>query len=122
MGLDMYLYKKKKGLTNYEEVAYWRKANQIHAWFVNYIQDGEDDCGSYQVTPAQLEYLITDCKTALSGHSKAESILPSQAGFFFGSTNYDEGYFEDLEDTVKMLQTVLLELKDGEELFYQSSW
>lgn len=28
MGLDMYLYKEKS-----EEVAYWRKANAIHAWF-----------------------------------------------------------------------------------------
>lgn len=27
-----------------EEVAYWRKANAIHAWFVERVQGGEDDC------------------------------------------------------------------------------
>ena len=26
-------------------VAYWRKFNALHNWFVNNIQDGKDDCG-----------------------------------------------------------------------------
>ena len=26
------------------EAGYWRKANQIHGWFVNKCQDGVDDC------------------------------------------------------------------------------
>lgn len=33
-----------------EQVAYWRKANQIHRWFVNIVQGGEDDCNPYEVT------------------------------------------------------------------------
>jgi len=28
-----------------EEAIYWRKSNQIHKWFVDTCQDGEDDCG-----------------------------------------------------------------------------
>lgn len=27
-----------------EEIGYWRKANHIHAYFVDMVQDGEDDC------------------------------------------------------------------------------
>ena len=27
-----------------EEVGYWRKANAIHKWFVDNVQDGNDDC------------------------------------------------------------------------------
>ena len=28
-----------------EELGYWRKANQIHRWFVENVQDGVDNCG-----------------------------------------------------------------------------
>ena len=27
-------------------LAYWRKANQVHAWFVEQVQGGKDDCGT----------------------------------------------------------------------------
>jgi len=31
-----------------ENVGYWRKANHIHAWFVENVQNGVDDCkGNY---------------------------------------------------------------------------
>ena len=48
--------------TKDEEVGYWRKANQIHNWFVENVQDGEDDCGSYEVSKWQLEELLDICK------------------------------------------------------------
>jgi homoserine trans-succinylase len=48
-----------------EEVAYWRKANQIHQWFVQNVQDGNDDCGSYDVTKEELQQLVDLCKTVL---------------------------------------------------------
>lgn len=28
----------------WKEIGYWRKANHIHKWFVDCVQDGEDDC------------------------------------------------------------------------------
>ena len=30
--------------------AYWRKSNQIHKWFVDNVQGGEDNCGDYYVS------------------------------------------------------------------------
>ena len=32
-----------------EEVGYWRKANQIHNWFVKNVQKDQDDCKEYRV-------------------------------------------------------------------------
>jgi len=29
------------------DYAYWRKANQIHNWFVENVKDGVDNCGNY---------------------------------------------------------------------------
>lgn len=40
-----------------EQVAYWRKANAIHKWFVDHVQDGVDDCGHYEVSTDQLHEL-----------------------------------------------------------------
>ena len=47
MGLDMYLVKKKKyarkTYENMEEIAYWRKANHIHNYFVNEVVKPKED-------------------------------------------------------------------------------
>jgi hypothetical protein len=53
----------------------------------------------------------------------AEGVLPTQSGFFFGKTGYDEDYLADLRDTVAIVDRVLgdLALKDCE-FTYQSSW
>src|SRR5437764_462698 len=45
-----------------EEVAYWRKANHIHKWFVDNVQDGVDDCKEYYVTREQLQELLSRCE------------------------------------------------------------
>lgn len=36
---------------------YWRKANQIHNWFVQNVQNWVDDCGEYNVSHEKLEEL-----------------------------------------------------------------
>lgn len=49
-----------------EEIGYWRKANQIHKWFVDNVQDGVDDCDyHHEVTKEKLEKLLDTCKTVL---------------------------------------------------------
>lgn len=100
--------------------AYWRKANQIHKWFVDNVQDGEDDCGAYDVSREQLKDLIELCQKVLADHSLAKELLPNSEGFFFGSQDYDEYYFGDLEDTIKQL-TPLLDTEEGG-FEYRSSW
>ena len=41
-----------------EDVGYWRKANAIHGWFVDNVQDGTDDCGTYSVSRESLKELL----------------------------------------------------------------
>lgn len=49
-----------------EEVGYWRKANHIHSWFVENIQDGADDCKYHrEVTKEDLEELLDVCEAVL---------------------------------------------------------
>ena len=106
-------------------VAYWRKANQIHKWFVKNVQDGEDDCEKYSVDWEQLVALKAICKEVLENPELAESELPTGGGFFFGSTQYGEDYLEQLKDTVKQLDKILNNpiFKDGGGDFeYRASW
>jgi hypothetical protein len=107
------------------QVGYWRKANQIHEWFVTNVQNGEDDCKAYYVEPDTLVELHRLCLEVLDDNSKAETLLPvSAGGFFFGSYEYDEYYFEQLKDTAEMIRKILdnPKLATGWDFYYQSSW
>ncbi len=104
-------------------VAYWRKANAIHQWFVVNVQDGEDDCREYPVSLEHLTDLVNLCNQVLANREMAEDELPPQPGFFFGSTDIDEYYWADLNDTVTQLTRIINDprLKDHY-LTYQASW
>lgn len=102
------------------EALYWRKANAIHKWFVDNCQEGEDDCGNYYVGREQLEELRQLVLEVLD--TKDASKLPPQAGFFFGSTEVDDWYWEDLRNTAAGLERVLNEFPEQWEFEYHSSW
>jgi hypothetical protein len=117
MGLDMML------IHDGNEVAYWRKANHIHKWFVDNVQGGVDDCGAYKVTQEQLIQLHNTCNEVLNNPNLAEQLLPTQPGFFFGGTDYYEWYYNDLRNTVQIIDEIL-EYKSYclDDLYYSSSW
>lgn len=108
-----------------QEVGYWRKANHIHAWFVDNVQSGEDDCGEYLVTPEDLLKLKSLCEAVIEDRSSTTSakLLPTQSGFFFGGTDYDEHYYDDCQNTIEIINQVLADFNPDEEmLYYSSSW
>jgi hypothetical protein len=101
----------------------WRKANQIHEWFVQNVQGGEDDCKKYRVDLNQLRDLVELCKKALAYRDRAEELLPPQAGFFFGSQEIDEYYFGNLMDTIEKLEPFTTDPSwEMWDFYYQSSW
>jgi len=104
-----------------EEVMYWRKSNYIHKWFVDNCGGGNDNCQEYYVSEEQLKELLTLCKEVLANKASAKDILPTQSGFFFGGTDCDDYYFEDIEQTANEL-TKLLEEKGSGDFYYQASW
>lgn len=122
----------------FKEIVYWRKANQIHKWFVDNVQEGIDDCGYYEVSKQHIEKLLEICELILDegiiiklqeeeriiqNKELCEALLPTQSGFFFGGTEYDEWYIKDLEYTVQELKKILKEFDfENEYLIYTSSW
>lgn len=140
MGLDMYLSAKKylqddavkvdvegagdMKLTHLTyEAMYWRKANAIHAWFVENVQDGEDNCQEYYVSRENLEALMELCGEVIANPDNAAELLPPESGFFFGAAEVDDWYWENVKRTHEELKTLLLLDMDINWSFtYQSSW
>lgn len=145
------------------QIGYWRKANHIHRWFVDNVQDGVDDCRNAYCTLEQLKDLLETCKLVLKnsklvpgkiciGHkieidkltsdkiidiptllyedgkviedfSIAAEHLPTTEGFFFGSTDYNEFYLNDVIETIAILEKcITLEDITPVDFYYHSSW
>lgn len=107
------------------DLGYWRKANAVHGWFVRNVQDGVDDCGSYAVDIEQLRALRNICAKVLE--TRDAEALPPTAGFFFGSTDVDDFYWDDLRVTVDICDKAsqLLDSNKNQRWWrftYQSSW
>lgn len=136
-------------------VAYWRKANHIHKWFVDNLQNGEDNCQRSYVSREKLNELLSVCHEVvknselIAGHYAAgrkytpetgwediyeegqviarpevvAELLPTQEGFFFGGTGYDQWYLEVVKNTISQLEDVLAEYQDKDvDFYYQASW
>lgn len=104
-----------------EEVGYWRKANHIHKWFVDNVQDGVDDCDEYEVEEEKLRELLEICKQIVEDKSKAPELLQTNSGFFFGGTEYDDYYYGAVIETMDIIESVLSENSDSQ-FYYRASW
>ncbi len=117
MGLDMYLSRKARA-DETEDVGlmYWRKANHIHRYFTEGVE--EDNCTQIKVTEEDLVGLIDKCMDVLDRRESAKELLPTQSGFFFGNVEYNEYYFSDIRDTLEGLSNVLKVIEPNDELYY----
>lgn len=120
-----------KHLTINVPLMYWRKANAIHKWFVDNCQEGVDECQKAYVSREQLEQLLALIEEIQAAkHSidqtkvKAliEEKLPPCEGFFFGSTDVDEFYFMDIDETQAALKCILAMPVQFDGYNYHSSW
>jgi hypothetical protein len=101
------------------EAMNWRKANAIHGWFVRRCQDGKDECQESYVSREQLKELVELCHEALD--KPDHEVLEPTAGFFFGSYEKDEWYYQDLKATIEGIEKAL-ELPESFQFYYQASW
>jgi hypothetical protein len=100
-----------------QHIAYFRKVNFVYAYFSPKLIDEVA-----WVTREDLIDLINRCEKVLKDHFLAETLLPTQSGFFFGSTEYDDWYFYDVEDCKKQMSKLLKGLKDDELIYVAMSW
>lgn len=115
-------------LTNDEEygVGYWRKFNALHDYMVNVVGSGEDDGSTIYVSDKECQQILDICKKIQKNHELAPSLLPTVDGFFFGSTEYDDWYFKNIDYTVDLFTDLIefLHTDAGRQFTvqYDASW
>jgi hypothetical protein len=161
MGLDMYLQRRKNMLQQefsdaYDDklsgIIYWRKANAIHKYFVDYgaLENmGAPNVGYYYITKEQLLNLLERITAILNGEKHTETdtyfdavemkevsneveynlnkelateLLPTESGFFFGSTDYDYWYYRNLVRTSQLIKAEIAAVPDNGTWYYYASW
>lgn len=117
MGLDMYIND-----DNDSQIAYWRKFNALHNWFVKYVQDGVDECQrSRPLTKQDIERIIYVLEAVNKDPVVGKELLPTSSGFFFGDTGYGEYYMEDVRESIPVFKK-LLDIVEKKNIYYQASW
>ena len=116
MGLDMYFTP-----ISLNDGMYLRKANAIHHYIVDTHADGVDDCQVIALDSDDLKALHDRVKAVLSDRSLAPELLPTSPGFFFGSLEYDDWYFDQLEYFDREM-SALMRRGDWDYIQYRASW
>lgn len=109
------------GLTVSLPIGYWRKANAIHNWIVQNCADGVDECQRIFISHEKAKELVDTCKKVVATPKLADELLPPAVGFFFGSTDIDEWYLNDLKRTIEIFEKAF----NAPDIFgvsYQASW
>lgn len=102
-----------------DSIAYFRKSNFLYSYFES---DMNDEGTMAVVDKWAVEDIIQRCKEVLADHSQAEELLPTTDGFFFGSTDYDELYFDKVEDVLKKFEKLLSEFDNDKYFYYIHFW
>lgn len=136
MGLDIHFYKtpkRKRTIKNWDNaknvnpVAYFRKVNFLIPYF-----DYEDNRTYMEIAKCQVEDLIEKCNLVLKYKDndvlsekdidEISSLLPTCAGFFFGSTDYNEWYFSDIKAVKTKFSNILETLDWDKEILLMWCW
>jgi len=105
------------------QIGYFRKFNALHNYIVNELADGIDECQEIQITKDDLYTLLDKLSRIDNDRDLAEEELPTASGFFFGNTDYDDWYFDDVKDALEMCELYLTKFDfDKYDLIYHASW
>lgn len=118
MGLDIYFVKKTE-----QEIGYFRKVN----FLVKFFEDRGFDTPNQtplKISRKDAEELLDRCNKVLEDHSLAKDLLPTMEGFFFGSIEYDNYYFEDVKYVRYFVKNTLLpefdKLESNETIYFET--
>lgn len=120
-----------------QEVLYWRKFNALHEYIFKQYGGEEDNCTKIYLGVEELRDIcdllreivrvakLKDGK--IVNANEVARLLPTAEGFFWGSTDYDEYYYNEVKSTVEELERLLVEdkkLKDCglETKYYYYAW
>lgn len=104
-------------LNPWKEVAYFRKVNFLLPFF----EYGEN-CSRLEIDDYKIDELLFKCKQVLEDHSLAETLLPTQGGFFFGNSEYNDWYFEDVKEVYDKFSEIAEDFNSDEDMLAMFCW
>lgn len=100
--------------------AYFRKVNFLYEFF---REDMENE--RCIVDKTRIGQLVDVCEDVLAHEGDedyAKEHLPTTDGFFFGSTEYDQWYWNDVKDCIKQMRKLYRGLTDEDFVIWEFSW
>lgn len=87
------------------------------------LKDGKVSVGKRYISENDCwEDMLEDGKIVINPEV-CEELLPTESGFFFGSTDYDEYYIRQIERTKNEIEQVLKSTDfDKDDIYYLASW
>lgn len=128
MGLDIYFYSKQKAVDStvdcvaneHVEIGYFRKFNALFNWVESNIKSIEN-CTDVPISKedlVKLEIMLNQLDT-----TNCAQLFPTQDGFFFGTTEYDEFYWEDVADLKVLVSQFLAEFDfEASQICFHAWW
>jgi hypothetical protein len=119
MGLDITFVKIKR-----RDLGYFHKVNFLVGFFERHGMSR--DFGRWWVEIELASELLDACQQVLEDHSKATELLPATEGFFYGSYEYNDQYFNDVLRVKEFCENTLIpqieSLDDDEAIEFNMSW
>lgn len=102
------------------EDVYFRKVNFVYAFFSNEMVN--ESCIVDKTRIGQLKDACEDVLAHKGDVSYAQSVLPTQGGFFFGSTDYDDWYWNDVKECLTKIKRLYKSMGEDDFVLWDFSW
>ncbi len=121
MGLDQQIT---VGYKDYNEKQYtYRKVNFLRGYLIkNTDLTEESNTETVDVSIEIIKKLYKKCNDVLENKVLAEDELPVKVGPFFGTHDYGEWYFEDVEEVKNDLEEILANEDEIDYITYWDWW
>lgn len=101
------------------EVGEFRKVNALLQWVNNNVM-AVANCAYIPISKEDLEKLQGTLNQLTTDN--CQELFPTQEGFFYGSTEYDEHYWEDVADVKAWVDETLAQFAFEEDILFFSAW
>ena len=95
-------------------------------WLIPFVEKAIgkeiENCEEYELSKETMFDLLDRIDKVLADHDLAEELLPTQDGYFYGSTQYNDWYFENLQDAKYRLEEDVKSMDDNETAIFWSWW
>ena len=100
----------------------FRKVNLLIPWVERTLGVEVENCKTYKLSKSNLESLLADVDTVSNDISKAQELLPTRTGFFFGSSDYGGCYRQDLDQIKTDIGELVSKMEEGDTAEFWAWW